>query len=543
MPNTHDTVMLRMLELYRLDGDILKWKSNNKKTLPLITDILTSYIENGGGTDTSPSAIEAELKKRLVPSNTTTDVAYATRKLSAYDTRILKRLRWAGIEGNVKLYVVTTPATHTVAQVEDPSKLHQALAAHGVLADWDAGYYHVLREAEANNDLLQVVGVSVDRNGTIVVPSYDTYLAGVVDIIHTARNLRIPEPLRLSNDPSVYNFTYFDLDDVGEGDCQDWLDWELAMPEYCRPVWRAWFYSIFVAKNEGRQYCWLMGQGFDGKSQVGKAIREILGKQSTASINKSAMSNQFGFSGLYGKRFVLYGDCRNPMVSHQERVHQITGGDIVSIEFKNQTAFAGKIYGKMLVCANTQPSVNYHERNERTRIIYIPLFDPPEDVRRKYCLTNADGSLAKDADGHEVGIGYPLKARMVEQSSAYLALCQSSYEELCPADSELVLPAEMLQMIESSCVSGEVVNYSEFVKQELTIDPDGFAESHKLRELYSDFLEKKTDDFGFGGLLRYLNTSYSCKKSRRRVGKERQYVIQGVVIGKPKDANTGHSNL
>ena len=88
----------------------------------------------------------------------------------------------------------------------------------------------------------------------------------------------------------------------------------------------AFVWSTFVKGSRSRQYVWLRGNGQDGKSKVLGVLQGVFGP-AAAGINNTLFQkgNQFLFSAIYGKRLVIYADCKNAKFGMTEFVLNVAG--------------------------------------------------------------------------------------------------------------------------------------------------------------------------------------------------------------------------
>lgn len=79
----------------------------------------------------------------------------------------------------------------------------------------------------------------------------------------------------------------------------------------------------------------LIGKGDTGKSQIKKLIETFLGQSNISTADLITLNSRFGKSAMYGKRLVGCGDMSYENIKELDIFKQATGGDHISIEFKN----------------------------------------------------------------------------------------------------------------------------------------------------------------------------------------------------------------
>lgn len=79
----------------------------------------------------------------------------------------------------------------------------------------------------------------------------------------------------------------------------------------------------------------LVGKGDSGKSQIKKLAETFIGINNISTADLKNINSRFGKSALYGKRLVGCNDMSYEAIKEMDIFKQITGGDNISIEFKN----------------------------------------------------------------------------------------------------------------------------------------------------------------------------------------------------------------
>lgn len=161
-----------------------------------------------------------------------------------------------------------------------------------------------------------------------------------------------PAPFCFKGD--ALTFKRFDWE-PGPGSFSAWEEFLSRLSD--RDAFMAYVWSCFEPKNVSRQYLWLRGNGQDGKSRVLSTLVEVFGPAATGITGIQMQAKQFLYSAIYGKRVVVYADCKNPKFGMGEFVRNATSGDPVMIEFKNQTPFSWQMRIKLFVASNPKPEI------------------------------------------------------------------------------------------------------------------------------------------------------------------------------------------
>lgn len=99
----------------------------------------------------------------------------------------------------------------------------------------------------------------------------------------------------------------------------------------------------------------LTGPGNTGKSQLKALVEMLLGRQNHFAIDLSGIEKRFGTSYVYGKRMVGSADMGFMSISELRTFKQLTGGDSIMAERKNQQGFSFIYHGLMWFCCNALP--------------------------------------------------------------------------------------------------------------------------------------------------------------------------------------------
>lgn len=463
------------LDQWRLDGNKVVFKDRKKKTPPNMAAAYGEYVKSTGSVmnliDFEALVVDL-LKTRAAAAND--EIAFDEYELSEYDRRILEPFRFAVDENFQRiLFYKTGKRVFDVKLIGADSVrgkgLEDALVGAGAYSKAKEAYLKIAKELSKSGELPKKLfgaslSVSAESEPRPKPLPFAEYLIKITPLFLRDEAFRISLPKTISNDPNEPAFCHFDPAGIRPGDCPDWDDWLLGMPECCRSVFRAWVYGVFDANNTSRKALWLKSEGYDGKSQVQKAFFQRL-RGGVGCISKDSLGNQFGYASIYGARLVVYGDCKNSKLIHSEKIHCLLGGDVVSIERKGEQPFATQLNCKLMVNANCAPEINTSSRNEVTRVIFIPLHEPPARVMAKYCQTHPDGSIIRNALGMPQYTGYKLADRLFEQFDAFLYQCRADYNELCPTGQEIIVPDAVLALLYNNCQSPEENMFETYLRE------------------------------------------------------------------------------
>lgn len=457
-------------------------------------------------------------------SNLTTDARVVIPEMTEDMVELFWAFKWHSSEdGSRSEYVRSKPGTEIYTWSRDP-----ILSAHAL--EWRDG--RTLIEcmndryiALAQSGKLPYIDVddgdsaSGDEDSTqkmVKIPTLaDYWTTHIYKMWSMDSRFRLESmPTELTDDPEVPAFYCFDHDDLEEGEHPNWDSWLTRMDREARPVFRAWIYSIFDPDNKGRQLIWLQDRGYSGKSSVINAIQRYMGGKGVASISKDSMSDKFGYSQIFGKRLVVYGDTKNPKLLHSEKIHSLLGGDPVQIEKKYADAFTAEIHAKVMVASNIPPEVDLGARNEITRLIFIPLFDPPLDVMKQYCQLDENGDIVRYPDGTPKYVGGNLADKLFAEMNAFLHTCEKDYWALCPNRRDIPLPDKLYETLNVSCPSPEHVRMEHFIEERLEFSEEAVCHPMDLEKAFKEFNKQRPSPFEMGKLNSYLET-LGCRKMKQ----------------------------
>ena len=462
------------------------------------------------------------------------ELGEATRNLFGW-------FKWASEkDGTWAMYVRTDSEAQTYVLTKDP--MRTAAAIEMDLGDGETRTLEDMMEEgykclamKGQLDFLEKDKVNENgeqKRGTIMLPTLAEYWETRIRKVweRDSRFRLAHKPVEISTKHDKPSFFFWDSARLKEGPHPNWDSWMLSMPEYARPAFRAWIFGIFDPRNHGRQALWLQDRGYSGKSSVFRSLEKFIGRHAVGSISHGSLGNQFGYASVYGKRLVIYGDNKNPKLLHQEKIHSILGGDIVSIERKGIDPFSAPIHAKLLVASNVPPEVDLFARSEVTRILYIPLHEPPEESMLAY-TKHRDGKVMRHKDGTPIFVGGNLEEKLFPEIPAFLATCARDYAELCPNHTDIVLSSEMWEALHTRCASPEHLAVERFVKLELEFGKKLTCSQVDVGELFHDFLKGKSTNYDSSRLRTYLET---CGAKLFKSDEGSMYIgvgIKSVTIG------------
>lgn len=106
----------------------------------------------------------------------------------------------------------------------------------------------------------------------------------------------------------------------------------------------------------------MKGRGNTGKSVFRELVTFIVGVENTFTVDMEQLHSQFGSAGIYGKRLVGSGDMKVARLPEMDKIKELTGGDMISIEAKYQNRFTIKFYGFLWFNCNQLPYITLGDK-------------------------------------------------------------------------------------------------------------------------------------------------------------------------------------
>jgi hypothetical protein len=125
--------------------------------------------------------------------------------------------------------------------------------------------------------------------------------------------------------------------------------------------------SIFYDRSYMQQYLVIWGGGGDGKGALTRAIQKILA--SSFCVDSFDNMGRFWTSAFVGKRVVLFPDNNNMKAMQSGIWKQLTGGDPVRVEYKNENSFTAQLNAKYILTSNFAPVLKMDRADQRRAVV------------------------------------------------------------------------------------------------------------------------------------------------------------------------------
>ena len=296
-----------------------------------------------------------------------------------------------------------------------------------------------------------------------------------------------PAPFTFAGDTRLC-FKHFDWEPA-ESPFQAWEEFLSRLSD--RESFMAFVWSCFEEENKSRQYVWLRGEGQDGKSKVLGVINRVFGSAATGIGNAHLKSpNQFLYSAIYGKRVVIYADCKNTHLGMTEFVRNCTSGDPVPVEFKGQTPFSWDMYVKLFVASNPKPSFT-SQGADTSRVIYIEV---------------AESKSKNDPNWSD---------QLEAELPGFLFACRKEYERLCPNHGDIQINDTSSNLINEAASAFEEDFYGVFEECFKHVK-EAKTEAKHVRNLLKD---RRFDNNKIGDMKQWMERTHGIKYRRTKEGR------------------------
>jgi phage/plasmid-associated DNA primase len=137
-------------------------------------------------------------------------------------------------------------------------------------------------------------------------------------------------------------------------------------------------YCLYDAYPIQRIFCFV-GSGSNGKGQFMKLLRLLIGEENCAGTDLDRLAkSQFEASKLYKKKVAFIGETNYSTLSRMSKLEALSGGDLLSCEFKGRDSFNFVNTAKIITAMNELPkkiggSYEFYRRWDVKCIFYKSL--------------------------------------------------------------------------------------------------------------------------------------------------------------------------
>lgn len=136
--------------------------------------------------------------------------------------------------------------------------------------------------------------------------------------------------------------------------------------------------ALFDSDVQLQQYCWLYGDGLNGKGSLFRFLKKLMGPAYTHLETDRNKLDKFQASALIAKRLAVASDCMNAGFVTTSFFKALTGGDSVQIEEKNKTPYTDHLSTMCMFGSNERPEISSRKADLR-RVIFVEFSEVPDD--------------------------------------------------------------------------------------------------------------------------------------------------------------------
>lgn len=375
--------------------------------------------------------------------------------------------------------------------------------------------------ADSNFDAKEAPGKGTPKSPVDLLPNlrqvfdpYSTAQGWAASLMKDEDSLQISMPETITNDSEVDAFTYVNLKELVDGETPAWDKWIQSIHPTCREIFMAAVFAPMHAKCRHRKLVWMRSQGYDGKSTFFNALNRWSGGKLTQSFSSHNTSSDFGLEQLIGARILLWGDSQHEHALSTNVVHNITGGDLVTINRKHEKAIQYRFNAMLFVASNARPQLKSWARNETTRLLYIPFIEPKESVLKEFAMTDEKGNVMRQSDGTPIFKGSNLEDELIAEMPHILFKCKEEYKKYCkPPFRDLMVPPEVYDLMLQENEHEDGNEYSAFCSTKLKFEEGLQVPVKDVHDKFKAVCKGQSKQM-LGELFRYMERNHGIEKKR-----------------------------
>lgn len=329
----------------------------------------------------------------------------------------------------------------------------------------------------------------------------------IIEYIQSDPDFMVMDLPTFSNDREEMKYKFFDLDGLKPGRRKHWDIWESQIREEDREVYKAFIYSIYVAKNRSRQVLWLNDTGESGKTKTMNALGSAGGDNFTSSPKFQQLNDKHFGTYFDKKRLVLFDDMENPFFLSNSIIKTVTGSGQLTVDKKGApNPYVTKTNLKVVVGSNYKPILS-GQRAEASRLILVEV-QSPTDENFKY-MTSIESELDDI---------------LIKEFPAYLYKCRKSYNKLCVNDGKIMLSEDQIQRV-NNCQSIDVSLTSQFINSFFIYDKDSSLNKDVMDAALDHYRMTTNNEIKYDKVLSLLNVNNVVTKTYVHKGVEMQKYV------------------
>lgn len=275
-----------------------------------------------------------------------------------------------------------------------------------------------------------------------------------------------------------------------------------------RDAFMAFIGSLFVQDAKHQQYCWVYGEGKDGKGTINHFLSRVFGPAYVSKQTPNKGREHFWAYNLLGKRCVVFPDCSDPHFVRNGLFKAMVGRDPIELEQKGQTSFTKPLSAMFLFFSNDRPRITSQLAD--TRRLVLCEFDPASIV-----------------------VDPTFQQKLWDEGGAFLDACLQKYQAMCPDHGAIPTDERMV----AECVDVHEFEVEAIFETYFLMKPESPAEWLTAGDLRRILEAARVPAFYRSHLLSWLKRKHGVKQVQRWRNGRNEKAYQGLCSAAgPADA-------
>lgn len=201
-------------------------------------------------------------------------------------------------------------------------------------------------------------------------------LTGFIKKLKLSCNQAEVKPFGFKSDPAIVEHRC-SFDPAPSARIEDLVHWREFLDRISnRDAFMAFVGSMFVPDSKHEQYCWIYGDGGNGKSKVIDALGEVLGRaMKTVDAPGSDKPGQFWAYKFYTANLVVIREVDNNKFINSAIFKSLVSQETVNVEKKYHDGRDIIIPARYIILGNRKADIDLNEASNR-RLIYCEVSKP-----------------------------------------------------------------------------------------------------------------------------------------------------------------------
>jgi putative DNA primase/helicase len=161
-------------------------------------------------------------------------------------------------------------------------------------------------------------------------------------------------------------------------------------------LWEEWMGYCCVWDYSYQHAVIMVGEGRNGKGVCQKVLIDMLGRENVSAVPLGQFNERFGLGSMLGKLANIAGEIQGAGHIAEERLKQITGHDMVSVNIRYKPNVETRIPARLLFATNDVPEFKDRSKGLWRRLIIVPF---NWEVPKEKIDTDLDKKLREELPG------------------------------------------------------------------------------------------------------------------------------------------------